>query len=41
MASALGRRHDRVAVGDVGLDGDRVAGELAGKRFDAVGATRQ
>jgi hypothetical protein len=30
---------DRIAVGNVGLDGDRALAQIFGKRFDAVGAT--
>jgi hypothetical protein len=35
---ALGGGDDRVAVRDVGLDGDRAVAELVGKGLDAVGA---
>ena len=38
---ALGGGHDRVAVGDVGLDRDRAVAELAGQRLDAVRAAGQ
>jgi hypothetical protein len=38
---APSRRGDRVAVGDVGLDGECTVAELGGERLDAVGAARQ
>jgi hypothetical protein len=34
----VGCGDERVAVGDVGLDRDRVVAELVGQRLDAVGA---
>ena len=41
VLDALGGGDDRVAVGDVGLDGDRAVAELVGQRLDALGAARQ
>ena len=41
LLDAVGRRDERVAVGDVGLDGDRAVAELVGQRLDAVGAAGQ
>ena len=41
LLDALGGRDDGVAVGDVGLDGQRTVAELAGERPDAVGAARE
>ena len=41
VLDALGGGDERVAVGDVGLDGDRAVAELVGQRLDAVGAARQ
>ena len=38
VLDALGGGDDRVAVGDVGRDGDRAVAELVGQRLDAVGA---
>ena len=38
LLHALGGGDDRVAVRDVGLDGDRAVAELVGKGVDAVGA---
>ena len=37
----VGGLDDRVAVGDVGLDGDGAVAELAGQGLDAVGAARE
>ena len=41
VLDALGGGDERVAVGDVGLDGDRAVAELVGERLDAVGAAGQ
>ena len=41
VLDAVGRRDDRFAVGDVGLDGDRAVAELVGQGLDAVGAASQ
>jgi hypothetical protein len=41
MLHALRGGDERVAVGDVGLDGDRAVAELLGQRLDAIGATGQ
>lgn len=38
LLDALGGGDDRVAVGDVGLDGDRAVAELVGKGLDALRA---
>jgi hypothetical protein len=38
---ALRGGDERVAVGDVGRDGNRAGAELVGQRLDAVGAARQ
>ena len=38
VLDALRGGDERVAVGDVGLDGDRAVAELVGQRLDAVGA---
>jgi hypothetical protein len=38
LLDTVGRGDDRVAVGDVGLDGDRAASKLIGDNLDAVGA---
>jgi hypothetical protein len=37
----VGRGDHRVAVGDVGLDGDRAASKLVGEHLDTVGAAGQ
>src|SRR4051794_5130740 len=41
VLDALGGGYERVAVGDVSLDGDRTVAELVGERMDAVGAAGQ
>ena len=41
LLHALGRGDHRVAVGNVGLDGDRAVAELVGERLDAIGAARE
>jgi hypothetical protein len=38
LLDAVGRGEDRVAVGDIGLDGDRAVSELVGQDPDTVGA---
>ena len=37
----IGGRYEGVAVGDVGLDGDRAVAELVGQGLDAVRAARE
>jgi hypothetical protein len=41
IVDALGRGDERVAVGDVGRDGDRAIAESVGQSLDAVGAAGQ
>src|SRR5829696_4948716 len=41
VAHARGGREQRLAVGDVGRDGDRAVAELVGQRPRAIGATGQ
>jgi hypothetical protein len=38
---ALGGGDDRVAIGDIGFDGDRAGAELADEGLDAVRAARE
>jgi hypothetical protein len=40
-AHAFGGGHDRVSIGDVGLDRDRAATQLGSQRVDAVAAAGQ